>query len=90
MRVCSWEDGMAKIGAASRNEFSLTAARQRMERTYHELSGEGGRARSVVLTAEVGEKWSDETAQFLQLLAKSKAATAPALMRSRTKAAWLR
>ena len=50
-------DGMAKRGAASRNEFSLTAARQRMELTYPELSGEGGRARSVVLTAEVGEKW---------------------------------
>ena len=26
----------------------------------------------MVLTAEVGEKWSDETAQFMHLLAKSK------------------
>ena len=34
--------------------------------------------------------WSDETAQFLQLLAESEAAIASALLRSRTKAAWLR
>ena len=64
-------------GAASRDEFSLTAARQRKERTYPELSGKG---RAV----------SDETAQFIHLLAKSKAANALALMRSRTKSAWLR
>ena len=38
----------------------------------------------------MGGRWSDETAQFLHLLAKSEAASARALMRSRTRAAWLR
>ena len=33
--------------------FSLTVARQRKERNFPELSGEGGRARSVVLLAKV-------------------------------------
>ena len=74
-------DGTAKRGAASRDEFSLTAARQRTERTFPELSGKG---------RALGGRWSDETAQFLQVLAKSNAANAPALMRSRSKAAWLR
>ena len=41
------------LGGASRDEFSLTVARQRKERTFPELSGEGGRARSVVLAAKV-------------------------------------
>ena len=47
-------------------------------------------ARWAVFAAEVGGRWSDETAQFMHLLAKSNAANAPALMRSRSKAAWLR
>ena len=55
-------DGTARRGAASRDGISLTAARQRKERTYPELSGEGGRARLVVLAAEVGGRWSVETA----------------------------
>ena len=83
-------DGTARRGAASRDGISLTAARQRKERTYPELSGEGGRARLVVLAAEVGGRWSDETAQFLRALSKSKAASAPALMKGRTQAAWFR
>ena len=40
-------------------------ARLRKERTHPELAGEGGRARLVVL-AEVGGRWSGETAQFLE------------------------
>ena len=46
-------DGTAKRGAASRGEFPVTVARQRKERNFPELSGEGGRARSVVLLAKV-------------------------------------
>ena len=40
---------------------------------YPELSGEGGRARLVVLAAEVGGWWSEETAKFLAALANAKA-----------------
>ena len=42
-----------------------TQARRRKERTYLELPGEGSRARLVLLAAEVGGQWSDETAEFL-------------------------
>ena len=36
----------------------LQEARRRKERTYPELNGAGGRARLVVLAAEVGGRWS--------------------------------
>ena len=55
-----------------------------------ELSGEGGRARLVVLAAEVGGRWSVETAQFLSGLARAKAQSAPLLLQGRVEAAWLR
>ena len=57
---------------------------------YPELSGDGGRARLVVLAAEVGGRWSAETAGFLSALAKARAETMPFLMQSRAQAAWLR
>ena len=53
-----------------------------------ELSGEGGRARLVVLAVEVGGRCCEETAQFLRDLAKAHAQTAP-LLQNRVKAAWL-
>ena len=37
----------------------------------------GGRARLVVLAAEVGSRWSEETAQFLRTFAKRRAQEAP-------------
>ena len=37
-----------------------------------ELAGEGGRARLVVLEAEVGGRWSEETVEFLSSLACAK------------------
>ena len=46
-------DGTARPGAATRAGVALAAARRTKERTYPELTGEGGRARLVVL-AEVG------------------------------------
>ena len=54
-----------------------------------ELVGEG-RARLVVLAAEVGVRWSDEIAQFLRELAKARADSVPHLLQGRVKAAWLR
>ena len=48
---------------------ALQQARRTKKTTYPELSGEGGRARLVVLTVEVELRWSEETAQFLRALA---------------------
>ena len=70
-------DGTARRTAADRNEAALKQARRLKETTCPELSGEGGRARLVVLAAEVGRRWSEETAQFLRALAKAHAQTHP-------------
>ena len=68
----------------------LREARARKERTYPELAGEGGRARLVVLPDEVGGRWSSETQDFLCALAKAKAQSAPPLLQSKVRSAWLR
>ena len=70
-------DGSARFRAADQDGAVLMEARRRKERTYPELSGEGGRARLVVLAAEVGGRWSDETAKFLAALANAKAQASP-------------
>ena len=82
-------DGTAKRGTSVRGGAVLQEARRRKERTYPELNGAGGRARLVVLAAEVGGR-SDETAQFLRALAKHRAQGAPGVMRQRVQSAWLR
>ena len=56
-------DGSARRRAADVDGAALEAARRRKERTYPELAGDGGRARLVVLAAEVGGRWSTETAR---------------------------
>ena len=83
-------DGTARRGAASRPGLALEQARRRKEATYPELSGDDGRARLVVIAAETGGRWSNETAHFLRGLAKGKAETAPLLMQNRVKSAWLK
>ena len=65
-------DGTARRGAADRNGAALDAARRKKERAYPELSGDEGRARLVVLAAEVGGRWSNETAQFFNALAEAR------------------
>ena len=57
-------DGSARFRVANQDGAVLMEARRRKERTYPELSGEGGRARLVVLAAEVGGRWSEETARW--------------------------
>ena len=52
--------------------------------------GERGRARLVVLGAEVGGRWSGETAEFLAALSKAKAESAPENVRDEVRRAWLR
>ena len=64
--------------------------RRRKETTYPELSGEGGRARLVVLAAEVGGRWNSETAQFLTALARARAQQVPLVLQGRAEAAWVR
>ena len=83
-------DGSARARAADHNGAVLVQARRRKERTYPELSGEGGRARLVVLAAEVGGRWNEETATFLSALAKAKALESPLVLQGRVQAAYIR
>ena len=55
-------DGMARRNAATTSGVALWDARRVKERTCPELTGEGGRARLVVLPSEVGGQWSEKTA----------------------------
>ena len=73
------------------NGAALEEARRRKEATYPELArGTEGRARLVVLAAEVGGRWSTQTAQFLRGLAKGRVEAVPRILQDRAKAAWLR
>ena len=83
-------DGTARRRAADHNGAALDDARRRKDRTYPELQGERGRARLVVLGAEVGGRWSGETAEFLAALSKAKAESAPENVRDEVRRAWLR
>ena len=83
-------DGTARPRAGTMNGAALKEARRRKERTYPELAGEGGRARLVVLGAEVGGRWSAETAQLLGALAKARAREVPFVLQARAEAAWRR
>ena len=89
--VCALRsDGTARPRAARVGGVALQAARARKERTYPELAGEGGRARLVVLAAEVGGRWSDEAACFVRALAGAKAQSEPLSMRGSAARAWCR
>ena len=55
-----------------------------------ELTGEGARARLVVLAAEVGGQWSEETALFLGALVKARAQESHQLLQGRVTAAYIR
>ena len=82
-------NGAARRRAANHDGAALDAARKRKEDTYPELTGENGRTRLVVLAAEVGGRWSGETAQFLCALAKARAQSVPLNLQGRMEAAWL-
>ena len=81
-------DGSAHPRAAHVDGAVLVTARRRKERTYPELANPRGRARLVVLAGEVGGRWSEETRQFLTLLAKARARCEPRILRRRAKKAW--
>ena len=69
---------------------ALQAARRAKETTFPELSGEGGKARLVVLAAEVGGRWSQETADFLNAMAKTRAQESPQILQGRVRTAVVR
>ena len=56
-------------------------ARRLEHRTYPELSGSQGRARVVVLAAEVGGRWSEEARSFVSQLARAKVRSLPRVLR---------
>ena len=65
-------DGVAQPRSMTEDEASLETTRRRKERRYPDLSGQFGRARLVVLACEFRGRWSEETRDFLQHLAKAK------------------
>ena len=65
--------------------MTLAAARRNKARTC----GGDGRARLVVLAAEVGGRWSEEARKYLSALATAKARPAPVLLQPSVRAAWL-
>ena len=62
---------------------ALHTARQNKQRTYPELLA-SARCRLVVLGMEVGGRWSQESADFLRLLAQHKARAVPAPLQQAT------
>ena len=65
---------------------ALAEARLRKERTYPELL-RSHRCRLVVLALELGGRWSPEAADFLRLLARARARSAPPRLRAAVVAA---
>ena len=68
--------------------MALQAARRAKETTYPELSGEG--RGPVWLAAEVGGRWSQETADFPNAMAKAKAEEYPRILQDRVRDACVR
>eukprot|EP00439_Symbiodinium_sp_Y106_P062335 s3397_g9.t1 len=70
------------VGAA------LRIARANKERTYPELL-RAPRCRLVVLAIELAGRWSAEAVQFVRLLSRCRARSAPPQMRASSTAAWV-
>ena len=77
-----WRDRTSRPQADSIDGVALAVARRNKARTYPEFSGGDGRARLVVLAAEVGGRWSEEARKFLGALATAKARSTPVLLQS--------
>ena len=70
-----------------RAKDAFTDTRDQKNKTYHELVN-GHRCRLVVLTIEVGGRWSNEAVDFIRLLAKVKARSSPRLLRRSAELLW--
>ena len=82
-------DGALHIGYADVDGAALRQVRRRKERTYRELRGVHGRAKLVVLAAEVGGRWSLEAQTFLRLLVRAKTRSLLEVFQVRARQAWL-
>ena len=83
-------DGTARRHAAHRDGVALEEARRTKERKYPELAGNGGRARLVVVAAEVEGRFSAEANQFLRGLVSAKVRDVPDILKGKAAAAWSR
>ena len=79
-------DGLPRRQCADVDRAALAQARRRKQRTYPELDGHG-RARLVVLAAEVGGRWSEEACAF-EPISKAKAKSVPRILAGRARQAW--
>ena len=79
-------DGLPSRRCAIEDGAALVQARRRKQRCYPELSGDG-RARLVVLAADVGGR-SVEARAFVSQLAKAKARSAPHVLAGRVRQAY--
>ena len=80
--------GVPQPNCQAQDGAQLQEARRRKERKYRELLA-GRRARLVVVALEVGGRWSEESASFLQQLAHCKARAFPAILRQSLTQAYL-
>ena len=82
-------DGTARRKGATTSGVALRNARKAKEKTYPELTGDGGRAWLVVLAAGVGGRWSEETALILGPLAKTRAQESLQFLQGRATGAYV-
>ena len=81
--------GEPRAGADARPALALDQAAQRKRRhTYPELE-RARRCPLVVFGVEVGGRWSHKAAQFVRVLARARAAAAPAALRVTARGAWM-
>ena len=79
-------EGQPRRHAGTFRGAALHTARQSKERTYPELLN-SRRCKLVVLAIEVGRLWSQEAANFIRFLAKSRARHVPAILQTSVEAA---
>ena len=80
--------GQPRRQQRSTSGAALRIAGRAKERTYPELL-RAERCRLVVLGIELGGRWSSEAAQFVRMLARSRARSAPHVLRSGATAAYV-
>ena len=73
--------GMPRCDRGITAAAALRVAERAKARTYPELA-HGNRCRLVVLGIEVGGRWSPQAAEFVRLLARSRARAAPVATRA--------
>ena len=80
-------DGRPRPRADAVSGLALRKAERTKERTYPELLG-GARCRLQVIALEVGGRWSNTARTFVRLLARSRARSIPAGIRTAARQAF--